>query len=76
MRSGLYHSAVSVIESGQLQVHLPFNGLSLRPAVTTSKNKDGRKPQKHAGYIRHVFSLILSLCLLRKLRLFLDIRII
>ena len=40
VRSGLYHSAVSVIESGQLQAHLPFNGLSLSPAVSTSKNKD------------------------------------
>lgn len=40
MRSGLYHSAVSVIESGQLHAHLPFNGLSLSPALSASKNKD------------------------------------
>lgn len=40
VRSGLFHSALSVTESGQLHAHLPFNGLSLSPALSASKHKD------------------------------------
>lgn len=38
--SGLYHSAVSVIEPASFMHTCPFNGLSLSPALSASKNKD------------------------------------